>query len=300
MTAPAADAPPPLPWTAGLGPVFDERTDGPTVPLDAMLDRLRRRFPELTADVAAGDARTRARYAKLKAMGAPDVLLGPWETRLGTEPLVTLDAAGAAVTFPLAAIGNAHLEAVHLDLAEVRPHDGSACDAARFVSVCDAVAEALGFGVWLSVSSCADEWGIGIDARRNVRDAHADLREGLPAWTSYGVNGPKMPRPTSFLPDRGADRWPAACRRAAAGWCGAKGWCGTDEPVRSRAPMIAAYGGVDGVATAILRDLSALGPITAFREHVTGAPFENTAVVTCGDWTVTARFNGVPTGLLRD
>ena len=295
-------SPPALPWSAGLGPEFDDRTDGPVVPLDLMLDRLRRRFPGLKADVAAGDERIRERLALLRSLNPPAVLLDGAEkaaaNRAGHEPLVTLDAAGAKATFPLAAIGNAHLEGVDIDLAEVRPHDGTACDAGRFVAVCDAVAGALGFRVFLSVSSCADAWRIGINARRHVRDAHADLREGMGA--SRNPETGEWETDPSELLDRGADRWPAACRRTAAGWCAATTWCGTDEPVRDRSAMLTTYGGPDGVANAILRDLAQLGLTTAFREHVTGAPFENTAVVTCGDWTVTVQFNAVPTGLLRE
>ena len=63
--------------------------------------------------------------------------------------------------------------------------------------------------------------------------------------------------------------------------------------------MLARYGGPGGVADALLRDLAAFGPVTRFREHVTGAPLENTAVLTCGRWTTRVDLSGVPTGLLR-
>ncbi|MFH5802551.1 hypothetical protein [Alienimonas sp. DA493] len=282
-------APPPLPWQAHLGPMFDEREEGPRFPLDLLIDRLRRQFPDLTADTEAGDAAIRTHYARLKAMGCPDVIMGPWERRLGTEPMVTLDAAGADLTFQLAAIEDPHLEGLWLSIEDLTPRDRRP-DLAGFVAALEAVAEALGFRFGLQANSSADDWGIGIDADRRVADPHAALREGMGAQRDPDTG--EWVKEPSDLPDRGAANWSAACRRAAAAWC-------DNAEYRHKPAMLAKYGGADGVAAAILRDLSQLGPLTAFREHVTGAPLENTAVLTYGEWTCTVRFSGVPTGRLR-
>ncbi|QDT16867.1 hypothetical protein [Alienimonas californiensis] len=285
-----SDAVSPLPWQAHLGPVFDDRYDGPRVPLDLMLQRLRRRFPDLSADVAAGDAAIRAHYTRLKAMGCPDVILGPWERRLGTEPMVTLDMPNSELTFQLAAIENPHLEGLWLSIDDLTPCDGRP-DLRGFVAAAEMVAEALDFRLGLQVNSSAENWGIGIDADWQVADPHADLRAGMGAQRNPAT-GDWVKEP-SELPDRGAAHWPAACRRTAAAWC-------DHAESRDKPAMLAAYGGAEGVAAAIQRDLAQLGPLTAFREHVTGAAFENTAVLTHGEWTCTIRFSGAPTGQLRE
>ena len=188
-----------------------------------------------------------------------------------TERAVTMTAAGVRLAFPLTPLPNPGGDHF-FEIADFGP-----ADAASVVAAAGAVADGLDFRVTLHATA---PWFINVIAERG-----ADL--GRAVAGRVGWDAATHPRDVAA--------WPDACRRATAAWC---------DHARTVRPdlketMLATFGGPDGAAAALLRNLAALGPLAEWHEARTGASHENTAALMCGDWAVTVSFSGVPNGLLR-